>query len=838
MKVKDNYILKYFVLTVIVFFLSLSISSVFKMQVKYVSEIAPNDKAQLFVDTGKGFSENQSSTKSIYNSTATLHFKIPYLFSLASIRLDPTNQKNALEINEISISNRLVPYSLINVDAEYLKNNIKPINTMVGQNANELHLIPESDDPYFVFSQNFIDKVNNIVLIWKILVFVAFEILGLLGMVACKKYNLSFLKIKSVIKQTFPVIAVYLRKSYINRYYIAFGILILAVLTELHGSSIGLYADILGYPSTDTKVWGVNRPIRSDEWLVFTPFVLSQYFNSFGYFSEIIRATPTDVFLLYGTPVLDSSVIFRPFLSGYLILSAAKGLSFFWYARFLTLLLISIDFGYLLTKKKVLAIGYAFLIACSPAIQWWFSINSFVEIIVFGEAAVLVTYKFIFSSNKLWRIFYIFLFFWIVSCYALALYPAWQVPFAYIFGSIWLYCVYVNRKQLKFSISEFFLIGVAIIIISLLLFHIYSFSHQTILSVQSTEYPGSRFVTGGGGNFLSLFSYILGIFLPFIDFSIQTNNSEISSFISFFPMGLLLSLWVIKKNKDLLLKILLAIDILLLVWFFIQWPGWLAKVTLLSNSPINRTLVAIDFLNLIILLRAVSLFDFKNIIHKNTLIYLLSFLSGVIVYASYIVYPTVYQNYEFGFIIAGLVVFIPCYMIIMNRQSMAIFTMICIAVVSGLTVNPIARGLASVYNNPIAKTISSISTQGNDKWLVVNQDISLNNYPIMQGAPTINSVNVYPDLTRWEIISNKAADKKIYNRYAHIKVLLQTDEDSKFELLQTDLFQLNLNVNDLSKLKVGYILTPYKLEELATASVSFEKVLDNGKMRIYKVKYN
>ena len=82
----------------------------------------------------------------------------------------------------------------------------------------------------------------------------------------------------------------------------------------------------------------------------------------------------------------------------------------------------------------------------------------------------------------------------------------------------------------------------------------------------------------------------------------------------------------------------------------------------------------------------------------------------------------------------------------------------------------------------------------------------LTNVPIMAGAPTINSTNVYPNLERWRLLDKDGRHEKAYNRYAHITVDL-TDEETRFELLNPDQFQLMLNYENLRTLDVKYVLS-------------------------------
>lgn len=121
---------------------------------------------------------------------------------------------------------------------------------------------------------------------------------------------------------------------YLYQYRYRLGALFLfgCVLFEIHGSSVYYWENYFQGSKHFETLIGISRSIRSDEWAVNTPMMISQYFNGaapFPYFSETIRGAWTDAFIIYGQPVLNIVEIFRPFHWGYLLLSPAKGLSFF-----------------------------------------------------------------------------------------------------------------------------------------------------------------------------------------------------------------------------------------------------------------------------------------------------------------------------------------------------------------------------------------------------------------------------------------------------------------------------------------------------------------------------
>jgi hypothetical protein len=168
---------------------------------------------------------------------------------------------------------------------------------------------------------------------------------------------------------------------YKYRFIIAIVLVAVGVLFSLHGSSISLWNTVYNTGISDSGIlFGNWRPIRSDEWSVTTPFIFSQFHNGFKIFTDIIRGLPsTEVFSLYGLPVLNILEIFRPFHLGYLLLVFEKGLSFFCVGRFIALFLVTFEFVMILTNKnKRLSVISAFMVSLAPNVQWWFATNGIV----------------------------------------------------------------------------------------------------------------------------------------------------------------------------------------------------------------------------------------------------------------------------------------------------------------------------------------------------------------------------------------------------------------------------------------------------------------------------
>lgn len=625
-------------------------------------------------------------------------------------------------------------------------------------------------------------------------------------------------------------------QSYEHRFLIGALIIVICVIFELHGSSI---AQLNISNMTHHPLFGISRGIRSDEFNVNTMFAFSQYYNNFSYFSSIPRAAPTDMFIVYGQAIWDLLTIYRPFLIGYLFLSPAKGLSFFWISRLVCLFLVSFEMGMLISDNKKLSLAYAILFSFSPFIHWWFAINGLVEMLIFGQLFVLLlNYYMLTKSYKKRLIIAIFL---IISAggFALALYPAWEIPLAYVFLILSIWIINKNKDEFQYCKKDLALIGLFILTLALTAYYIYTKSFDTIITIINTAYPGSRIYVGDG-NPLFLFDYIGNMFYPLLNQETSTFTVNYSFIYTFFPMGIILFCIVqfYQKKKDLLLYLLMAIYILFICYYSVAFPESIAKLTLLSKSFNERLLQVAIFVELLILIRSMSLLEKINL-KKNYIMIISVAIAILSVFTLNYNHP---NRFQILMLIGGFVILATSIYFILNIDSNKAKNgfLICIIVISACSVglvNPIESGCDVYFEQPIIKEVQSIVHENpQDKW-VVEGNIFVDEI-IGVGAPTLNSVNTYPNLELWEQFDENNQSRDIYNRYAHIPTVLIDDNKTHFEYQDDPIFILYLNVNDLEKLNISYILTKNDMEHFSSENMTFIKEYeDNNLNKIYKIEY-
>lgn len=631
---------------------------------------------------------------------------------------------------------------------------------------------------------------------------------------------------------------------YKYRFCIAALIFILCLLLQINGSSIGAWGSFISsnVPPDNGVIIGKSREIRTDEWAVLTPMMFSQKFDGFNYFSNLLRASKTDVFMVYALPVFNLMQIFRPFQLGFLILGNSGGLSFFWCGRFIALFLVSFELMMILTKKKkLLSFTGAVMVTLAPIVQWWFAVNGIAEIFIFGELAIILLYKYMNDNNLQKRCLYLL---GLVICaggYILTFYPAWQIPMAYVFLALAIWVIVDNRKNFKINYKDIISILVAIILFSICMGYILHNSLDTIKAVMGTVYPGSRALTGGG-DWKRFFEYAIDIFLPKKDIYLNANQCEEALMFGLFPVGIVLSIMnLIKSNKKDSLSICLLISYIFLgLYCTIGFPKIIATVTLMSKVQPGRAILAIGFLDVLLLMRNLYIMD-NPLKRKNAI--LISLILTVILVS---ICKITHRMYLTKMMLAAMIIMCSYlfYFLFRYKAKYAnyLFTIgiTFVMIMAGGTVNPIRKGVDVIYESDIIKEVQVINHEENGKWIVEELDFPKMNYLFTSGVQVINGTNTYPELNRWRKIDTEDKYEDVYNRYAHIRVKIEKEQKNikeKFVLTFADAYTVYLIPNELKTLEVKYIFTTNDLEKFTTNEVQFQKKWSNETYKIYKVNY-
>lgn len=628
---------------------------------------------------------------------------------------------------------------------------------------------------------------------------------------------------------------------YKKRYILGIGLFSILVLFGFHGSSISLYNQVV-QPNYNLKnanpIFGISRTIRGDEWAVTTPTILSQTKNDFNVNSRILNANSRNVTLYPKVVAKTIASIATPNQLSFLFLPTEQAFSFSWYFGYFLLFFASFELLMLLTKKnKFYSLIGSLLITFSPVVQWWEAWN----IIAYGELAVVLFDKFL-KQDKIWYQVMLSILIGIIGCcYIMCLYPAWQIPYGFFFLILCIWVIKQNKDTCNIW-KIIMLVAIILILIAIIIVPLFIDSYDIYLLITNTSYPGKRLSTGGDG-WQNLYNYFICLFNSFSE---SSNASEMSQFVSLYPIPIIMGFYYMLNNrrkykKDFLLSSLTILAILLTIWNYVALPEWLAEISLLSMSTTNRCNTTASFVCLLLLIYCLANYQKEDIEkvakYQNLMIAILVTFFGIYVAKNH------YSDYMRNcFIFFDIVFFIPViFMILLNHSKInkiGISMLAIVTVICGITVHPLNIGLKAIYNKPVSKEIEKLERVDQDaNWATVGTAYFMSNYLVANGANTLNSTNYYPNFNLWNKLDLEE-DKEIYNRYSHLLIDLTTGKTS-IKLNYEDQIGLFLNNNDVCKLDLDYLLTMGKtLEEYNNEKIKFSRIYNQDGILIYSVRCN
>lgn len=617
------------------------------------------------------------------------------------------------------------------------------------------------------------------------------------------------------------------------RYLIALVVFVILVIFKVHGSSINEYNKMFANYDEykrESLIVGKSRAIRSDEWLVHAPYYMSQSYNDFEKKSDMVSLEGQDMIIGYNAPVADITLIAKPFTWGYVLLGNEYGLSWYWCSKLILLILVSFEACMIITRKnkKVSLLG-AIMVAFSPAVQWWF-VPHIVDVFFWGLAVFVLAYHF-FTSEKWQRILYMVLLPLAVITFVLALFPSLQISIGLLMLTLFIVCLIRDKKEITFKKKDIWRIVVmAIFALGVLGYTIWT-SKDAIATLYSTVYPGKRVSLGGGEGFKALFADLTSFTLPYKDIT-YLNNCEVSTFIQFAPVFLMLyaTIWKkMKKDKNMIIGNALLICIIVMSAFMlVGFPELLAKLTGFSYIDSFRMKLAYGLAATLFTVWGVDMIMRKQIFSKKQILittaiygicYIMFIGSQELSYLSWKVYLVE---------IAGLVGLV--YLMLSGRQKLFLVGVTAVVLIAGATVNPIAIGTKAVFGHPLEQKIREISDDKEDEYWLAVGDNRMAQLGIANGAKMLNAVNFYPDYKKWRLIDEDGKSDEIYNRYAHIMVQLTDGETELMPGATADIFAVKLSCADTKKWSVKYLVTAGKLDQ---CKEDFEQIYDDTESDYY-----
>ena len=621
---------------------------------------------------------------------------------------------------------------------------------------------------------------------------------------------------------------------------------VILALFRLQGSSVGVYDQFADDPATgDGVLLGRSRPIRSDEWLVRTPWVLRQTVNGFD------RLVPGgigehDVGLLADLPVLTWQLILRPHQLGYFVLPTETAFALEWWAvqavQFSGVYLLL----YVLTRRIGVASLCAALVTFSPASQWWTGPATFLTL-GYGCLAGALCVLSVRNSMLRRRIAYGALAAWAGAAFAVTLYPPWQIPVALTVLAAGAAAIArdcwpgTSRAQWLRLATTLTAIGLGTGTLALL----YVLDHrETISTISSTIYPGQRVGERGGSVAPEL---VFGGALDSIasDQTVATvngtNQSENSSGLYFIlPVAIaavaLLGTIRIRRSHLPLIS-LLATGVIFTSWMLLPLPSTVGSLALLNRVPPSRLLLPTVLVGALLLgvLIAEQAQEKRRLRFFGVASIFLLF-AGVQLWAAgtYTVNSAPISQRDAALLI--LVVSVGAVLAIsLSRPEVGLAILAGFTLWQAVQINPLQVGIPELLDGDVRDAVDRIQAElpVDAGWMSYTSNLLVRGALTASGVNALSAVSPYPDEDAFSILDPTRQYEDVWNRYAFVYFAPGLpDTEPSFLLNQPDSLTVTLNPCDprLDQLGVEMIVAENPLNDSCVALLD---VVESGDARLH-----
>lgn len=762
-----------------------------------------NGKFQLFWGTDSNlFTEANSSTQRVAKGerVVTYSFHTSNAF-VSGLRIDPIDGPTTIQIASVRVGNGF--FSRIFTPQDLLAE-LRSTNQVgkIEVQDNKLIIQTLGNDPHIILPLQ--GHVQNRVMLVSLFVVAAICVFVL---AATRRERL--LKSRLTRRTWFLATTVALL--------VGFGV---SVSCKLHGSSFHAWYD--HYPRlffrSSVPLFGEPRAVRSDEWLVHTPSIISQARLALPFDTTNPSVGAGAAPMLMGLPTRHLSTIFRPQYWGFFLFEVERGFSWWWSFRVFGCLLGVYLMLYALTRgRSGISLAGSLWFYFSDFTQWWLS-SGVPEMVAAFSMGFFFLYTGIRARAMPTLLASACGTLFSATSFMLQMYPPFQIPLIW-FGVALLFSVLsspgIRRRAriLKAPKVVAFAI-IAITTLGVLYGHYRAISESATILSQSA-YPGDRFERGGNFSLARYFSGFGSLILSETTFPQAFGNiSEGSSFFLVWP--LLLPSFLFFGDRPMwrrsvpIVAFLLAMSLYTLV----GWPSWLCALTLMKMVPAGRAMLSIGLAT--VCLTCVYFASVRTPQRSGILFGLLLLALSMVGWCltTEQVFGDFFslEQYCFG-LLTMLLLGLP--IVYKNRVVFSV-NVVILCLFPGISVNPIHSGLAPLLHNRVTDAVRIISRDSSgSKWIVFG-DFVLPSLFKAAGAPVLNGSKYVPDLDMWRVIDPSERFMPLYNRYAHFQFQPAKDgSPPDIELIQADLVTVRIApcAPELEKLHANVLVLPRSVRD-------------------------
>lgn len=573
-----------------------------------------------------------------------------------------------------------------------------------------------------------------------------------------------------------------------------------AGLLRLSGSSIASYERIFEGASADGDdlVFGQPRGIRSDEWLRWTPLVVSQARSGYPAVNQDLR-DGIDLTIIDDLPHRSWTAAFEPQHVAFWVqpdVEVAFAFKWYWMAAyaFFSVVVFARRVGSLPVGASLLVGG---LWAASPMFHWWYHghvwlpvSHALIAMTLFHAAMTSTTLR---GRTALGALIGYF-----ATAALVVQYPPFVIGAA-VPAAVFCFLLVAQRARDTTWRESLVTIGpsiaTAVIVIAGFAIAFVIDKGELIQLVMDSEHPGNRSYESGQAD-LSYAAHLLSSNLAPNLLSDQrstnyfTNQSEASNVIFFLPFLVLSGglIEILRHRKglpaDRISIGLIALSAAEALWLFVPSMTWAFSPFFFTSIPLFRSVMFLGFTQLLLLVRILQVLHRTpgSLLPRWFPLAAMGLVAVVTVLANRLIIEEnpgfVGGRVPLAASTAALALGVGLLFAATQRPRLAgLSLLVVLSLWSSITINPVHRGLGVLQDTSIVRAIERIDAADPTGTWVVNGSFVFENLAVQAGVPSISGSAPHTQAPYWEEVF-PWADETVYDRAAHFEFSLVDTEEA------------------------------------------------------------
>lgn len=517
---------------------------------------------------------------------------------------------------------------------------------------------------------------------------------------------------------------------------------------------------------------GTARPVRSDEWLVHTPWLFSQARQPRPFSSRNPSVGEERAALVCNLPVAHWSMIFRPEFWAFLAhVRFDIAFAIFWNLKWWLLLCGTYTLLLVITRADpLLSASGALMLFFSSTIQWWFSTPTLMpDMIGFWCFAIASAFGAVAASQRFRRLVCAGLFVFCATAFVLCCYPRFQVPLASAAVPL-LVAMFLSQAGNRHWLPLLIAAAVFAVFCTIFFWQI----RETLGAIRELRYPGRILSAGGGESWTSVLRGFVTLEASEQDFPRGFSNVvAASAFLNPLPLLLLLQIfrWRRTRSVDPVQITVIAIGAAMF-WFAICGvPAWFARITLWSYVTSERVVVPLAVIAVLALCRELNEPPQRLPRPRS--------ICGVALIFALALYGT---NRALGNFLPVISVIALCLyftgvgaLIAARRRFAASVAVLLPVVASGAGVNPLNRGLPAYRAPAVVRVMNEVAHKfSGARWIVLGeypQGAVASSLFRTTGANVLSGTIAVPNRAFVRGLDPTGTNADVYSRYAAVAVV-------------------------------------------------------------------